>query len=42
MEQIYKDDYCHDLERGDHIIRWTNILIYPVQVSDDTFALIAK
>lgn len=28
----YKEDYCHDFERGDHIMRWTNILIYPIQV----------
>jgi hypothetical protein len=24
--------YCHDLERGDHVIRWTSIFIYPFQV----------
>lgn len=24
--------YCHDLEKGDHVIRWTTIFIYPFQV----------
>lgn len=32
MSETSKEDYCHDFERGDHVIRWTNILIYPVQV----------
>eukprot|EP00557_Chaetoceros_sp_GSL56_P001956 CAMPEP_0176493518 /NCGR_PEP_ID=MMETSP0200_2-20121128/9590_1 /TAXON_ID=947934 /ORGANISM="Chaetoceros sp., Strain GSL56" /LENGTH=357 /DNA_ID=CAMNT_0017891183 /DNA_START=20 /DNA_END=1090 /DNA_ORIENTATION=- len=27
-----EETYCHDLERGDHVIRWTTILIYPFQV----------
>lgn len=40
----YSDSYkeeesCHDLVRGDHIMRWSNILIYPVQVSNMGFRL---
>lgn len=27
-----RDDYCHDLRKGDHVIRWTRILVYPFQV----------
>ena len=34
-QQQYSCDYSsfeHDLERGDHVIRWTNILVYPIEV----------
>jgi hypothetical protein len=34
-QQQHSCDYSsfeHDLERGDHVIRWTNILVYPIQV----------
>jgi len=27
-----REDYCHDLEKGDHVIRWTCVVIYPIQV----------
>ncbi len=26
------DTYDHGLQRGDHVVRWTNILVYPIQV----------
>jgi hypothetical protein len=27
-----REDYCHLLEKGDHVIRWSCIVIYPIQV----------
>jgi len=32
MGPIDREDYTHDLERGDHVVRWTNILVWPYQV----------
>jgi hypothetical protein len=32
IKQQGEEIYCHDLEKGDHVIRWTTILIYPFQV----------
>ena len=26
------DEFQHDLEPGDHVIRWSRIVIYPIQV----------
>jgi len=32
MNACSGDKYDHGLKRGDHVVRWTNILVYPIQV----------
>ena len=35
MKSTSKDsdlEYCHNLARGDHVMRWTHVMLYPIQV----------